>query len=81
MNAKYKEILDYIDTNCSGQIDYTEFMVAAIDFNKNITREHFEQAFQYFDIDNSGAITFSEVSQFLDEENNNVIQEMFKLVD
>jgi calcium-dependent protein kinase len=73
--------LDYIDTNCSGQIDYTEFMVAAIDFNKNITREHFEQAFQYFDIDNSGAITFSEVSQFLDEENNNVIQEMFKLVD
>ena len=55
---KIRNILDYIDTNCSGEIDYTEFMVAAIDFKKKVSKEHLEQAFSYFDIDNSGAITF-----------------------
>ena len=40
-------------------------MVSAIELDKKIGKEHFEQAFAYFDIDNSGAITFEEVSQFL----------------
>lgn len=34
---KIKRIFNYIDTNCSGHIDYTEFLVAAIDFNKKVT--------------------------------------------
>ena len=44
--------------NNSGQIDYTEFLVAAFDFEKGVNSKHFEQAFAYFDIDNSGEITF-----------------------
>ena len=73
-------MIDYIDTNCSGQIDYTQFMVSAIELDKKIGKEHFQQAFAYFDIDNSGAITFEEVSQFL-EEDGEYIEEIFKAVD
>jgi calcium-dependent protein kinase len=47
-----------IDTNGSGLIDYTEFLVAAIDPKTALNEFHFEQAFQYFDIDHSGVITF-----------------------
>lgn len=63
---KIQKIIEYVDTNCSGEIDYTEFLVAAIDFEKKVTEKHFEQAFAYFDIDNSGEITFQEVARFLE---------------
>lgn len=56
-----------IDTNGSGHIDYTEFLVAGINPKKFLTEQHFEQAFQYFDIDHSGAITFEEIAHFLED--------------
>lgn len=46
-----------IDTNGSGVIDFTEFIVAALDVN-SLTEQHFEQAFSYFDTDHSGAIDY-----------------------
>jgi Ca2+-binding EF-hand superfamily protein len=55
---RVKILMRLIDTNGSGHIDYTEFLVAGIDHKKSLTEHHFEQAFQYFDIDHSGAITF-----------------------
>lgn len=51
-------LMRVIDTNSSGHIDYTEFLVAGLDPKRMLTEYHFEQAFQYFDIDHSGAITF-----------------------
>lgn len=62
---KIKIIRDYLDTNCSGFVDYTEFIVGGLDFQSKIEDKHFEQAFSYFDIDNSGEITFEEVAKFL----------------
>ena len=56
-----------IDTNGSGHIDYTQFLVAALDPSKALTEIHFEQAFQYFDIDHSGVITFEEIAHFLED--------------
>jgi Ca2+-binding EF-hand superfamily protein len=47
-----------IDTNGSGYIDLTEFIVAGLNVKENVTREHFEQAFAYFDMDHSGIISF-----------------------
>lgn len=35
--GKVKKIIDFVDTNCSGEIDYTEFLVAAIDFDSKVT--------------------------------------------
>ena len=59
-----KTLLNSIDLNNSGSIDYTEFVVSALE--KNILKkQHFEKAFAYFDIDHSGGITFTEIIQFL----------------
>ncbi len=55
-----------IDTNGSGQIDFTEFVVAALD-PENLTKDHFTQAFAYFDIDHSGSITYGEIATFLED--------------
>ena len=54
--SKIEQLLKIIDTNGSGSIDYTEFLVAGLDATK-ITKKHLEKAFQYFDIDHNGSIT------------------------
>ena len=59
-------LMRIMDTNNSGDIDYTELLVAATD-SRTITAEHFKKAFAYFDVDNSGAITEDEIAQFLEE--------------
>jgi|JI6StandDraft_1071083.scaffolds.fasta_scaffold00822_4 Ca2+-binding EF-hand superfamily protein len=38
-----------LDTNGSGQIDFTEFIVAADTHNRLVCRETLETAFSYFD--------------------------------
>lgn len=50
-------LMRVIDTNNSGQIDFTQFIVAALQPHK-FSKTHFEQAFAYFDIDHSGVITY-----------------------
>lgn len=55
-----------IDTNGSGDIDFTEFIVAALEPDK-LNENHFEQAFSYFDIDHSGTITYEEIAAFLED--------------
>ena len=51
-----------MDINDSGEIDYTEFLVANCDNNLQFTKERLKQVFQYFDSDNNGFITYSEVA-------------------
>lgn len=71
-----------IDTNGSGEIDFTEFIVAAFQPTQ-LTANHFEQAFAYFDIDHSGVITFDEIASFLEnrEHSEEEIRRIFKDVD
>ena len=80
--SKIQKLLKIIDTNGSGNIDYTEFLVAGLDTTK-ITKKHLEKAFQYFDIDHNGSITIDEVTQFLEDSNQTAdsIKRMFDLVD
>lgn len=61
-----------IDTNSSGYIDLTEFIVAGLKLKDTITRDHFEQAFAYFDIDHSGSISYEEIASFLEDPNQSV---------
>jgi calcium-dependent protein kinase len=42
-------IIDTIDVNGSGKIDFTEFVVAASNRDKLFHRKALEQAFEYFD--------------------------------
>lgn len=56
-----------IDTNNSGYIDLTEFIVAGLKIKDFFTKEHFQQAFSYFDIDHSGEISYDEIAFFLED--------------
>jgi Ca2+-binding EF-hand superfamily protein len=45
-----ERVLSVLDTNNSGKIDFTEFMVAAFEKEKLIRDECLLQAFDFFDV-------------------------------
>lgn len=55
--AEMEKIMRLLDLNKSGVIDYTEFLVGAIDPSEYLTVDNLEKAFHFFDIDHSGVIT------------------------
>ncbi len=58
-------IMKIADIDGSGEIDYSEWVVASIDKSKLLTNEKLEAAFNLFDKDNSGAISATEVRDVL----------------
>lgn len=76
-------IIKLIDTNNSGKIDFTEFLVAASSEEKLLNMTRLEGAFNYFDIDRSGFITIEEIKQFLNdsEDSTESIKRLFDQVD
>ncbi len=48
-----------VDINGSGQIDYTQFLVANCENSLQFTKERLKQVFKYFDTDHSGTITYN----------------------
>lgn len=53
----FDEILNSLDKNFNGVIDYTEFLVAAADKELLLTEENLKIAFKMFDTDQSGSIS------------------------
>ena len=54
-------MFDAVDTDQSGYIDYTEFVVASANEKALLSNERLNAAFKMFDKDNSGSITPSEI--------------------
>lgn len=54
-----------VDTDNSGFIDYTEFVVAATNQSSITTQEKLQAAFRMFDKDGEGTISAEEISQVL----------------
>jgi calcium-dependent protein kinase len=50
VNGMVDNIIQNTDFNFSGQIDYTEYLVAAINKEKLLTRDKLTKAFQSFDL-------------------------------
>lgn len=50
-------MFDAVDSDCSGFIDYTEFVVATFDTQELTADEFLEAAFNQFDRDKTGVIT------------------------
>lgn len=63
-----EKIMEEVDTDKSGFIDYTEFIVATMTKEKLLTRKNLERSFKAFDKDNSGKITLEELKDFLGNE-------------
>jgi len=59
------EVMCLVDSDGSGQIDYTEFIAATIDSEVYKKREVIWHAFLTFDLDGDGRITAAELSQAL----------------
>lgn len=54
-----------VDTDRSGYIDYSEFVVAAINQKTLTSNDRLQAAFKMFDKDNSGIISKDEIKEVL----------------
>jgi calcium-dependent protein kinase len=73
-----------VDTDHSGYIDYTEFVVAAMNEKLLLNNQRLSAAFKMFDKDGSGSITPSEIKTVLQSDNKlpeKVIESIIKQVD
>lgn len=57
-------LLDQIDSDGNGNIEYTEFLAAALD-RRNLSKKLLYSAFRVFDVDNDGEITIAELAHIL----------------
>ncbi|CAG9318358.1 unnamed protein product [Blepharisma stoltei] len=78
------QIMDEVDTDNNGYIDYTEFLKAATDIRKFTSVANLQNAFDAFDKDGSGKISAEELKYVLKDENSEDIEmwnELIKQVD
>jgi len=62
------ELLEEVDTDGSGVIDYTEFLAATMDKKLYMQEQVVWNAFNKFDLDGSGAIDVKELAKVIGEE-------------
>lgn len=63
-----QQIMEEVDSDGSGVIDYTEFLAATIDKRHYIEEDVCWAAFRVFDTDGNGKISFKELEQVLNAE-------------
>lgn len=67
-----KQIMEQVDSDGSGVIDYTEFLAATLDKRQYIQEDVCWAAFRVFDLDGNGKITKEELAQVLNGSSSNV---------
>lgn len=60
-----EKIINKVDEDKNGHINYTEFLVAATNWQKELSRERLQAAFEVFDKDKSGGISVEELVETL----------------
>mmetsp|Transcript_86316 Transcript_86316/g.222299 ORF Transcript_86316/g.222299 Transcript_86316/m.222299 type:complete len:508 (-) Transcript_86316:486-2009(-) len=65
-NSDLQSIMDGVDSDGSGVIDYTEFLAATLDTKSYLSEDICWTAFSVFDLDGDGKITQEELKQVLD---------------
>jgi len=58
-------IIESLDTDHSGLIEYSEFVASCIDLSSEAVRQQLQIVFSIFDLDGSGSITMEELRQVL----------------
>jgi Ca2+-binding EF-hand superfamily protein len=58
-------MFDSVDTDRSGFIDYSEFVIASMNEKNLLTNDKLQAAFKMFDKDNSGSISSQEIKDVL----------------
>lgn len=60
-DANIEELIRKVDLDANGEVNYSEFLAATIDWGNEMSRERLEQAFKLFDADGSGKISLDEL--------------------
>ena len=77
-----ERIMNEVDIDKSGTIDYNEFVLAAINKQKLLNKEKLEATFKMFDREGSGSISGDEIRSVLGKTvDSKVLDEMIKEVD
>lgn len=63
--AEADRIMREVDVDGSGEIDYSEYVIATMNRNKLLSKERLEAAFRAFDTDGSGTISIAEIRLML----------------
>lgn len=59
--SEVDRIMELADTDGSGSIEFSEWLVVSINLNKLLTEEKFKAAFDLFDLDHTGRIKAEEL--------------------
>ncbi|OMJ74941.1 hypothetical protein SteCoe_26043 [Stentor coeruleus] len=70
IDEEVDRIMKEVDINKSGEIDYSEFISAAINRQQLLSKQRLEIAFKTFDLDNSGFIDADELKAVLGKYHN-----------
>lgn len=65
IRGEIDRIMQQVDIDGSGEIDYTEFITATMNKSQLLSQERLEMAFKLYDIDGSGTITKDELKAIL----------------
>ena len=78
-----EKIMNTVDLDGNGTIDYNEFVLATINKKKLLDKEKLEQTFKMFDKDGNGFISKEEIEEVLRTSviDSNELQKLFKEVD
>jgi len=68
-------ILNAVDNNNSGAIDYTEFVMATMNRQKLLSKERLEAVFKMFDKDGNGYLTADEIKEIFNPGDNTEVDE------
>lgn len=79
-----ERIMNEIDRDLSGEIDYSEFLQVCLQENRHLSRDNLIQSFKVFDADGDGKISSKELKTVLETDNiatDNVWVDLIKEVD
>ncbi len=63
--GEIEKMFESVDIDQSGFIDYSEFVVAAMNEKNLLTNDKLQSAFKMFDRDGSGSISAEEIKEIL----------------
>lgn len=78
-NLEMAKLIEEIDTDKSGKIEFNEFLTATFSKSKNLNEENLKEAFSKFDTDNSGKLSVHELLSLFDNNEEYVNELLFKV--
>jgi calcium-dependent protein kinase len=83
ISTNAENLIKKIDADGNGDINYSEFLAAAIDWEKELSKERLQSAFNLFDKDSNGSISVKELTEALggNRKKDNMFLEMIQEAD